>query len=77
MTCGHGGHRDRSPSLDRYDPVLGYVPGNILVLCARCNRRKQDHTGEQLIQLGEALIAAKASYDRQVYRRSPCSLTSS
>jgi hypothetical protein len=63
LTIGSGASSDRSPSLDRYDPPLGYVPGNITVLCRGCNRRKQNHTGEQLIQLGQAVISAKAAYD--------------
>ena len=58
--------REKSPSLDRYDPALGYVPGNVMVLCLGCNRRKQNHTGEQLIQLGQAVILAKAAYDAQI-----------
>jgi hypothetical protein len=63
LAVGCGASSDRSPSLDRYDPPLGYVPGNVMVLCRGCNRRKQNHTGEQLIQLGRAVIAAKAAYD--------------
>jgi len=63
LAVGSGASSDRSPSLDRYDPPLGYVPGNIMVICRGCNRRKQNHTGEQLIQLGLAVIAAKAAYD--------------
>lgn len=65
MALGVGAPTDRSPSLDRYDPVLGYVPGNILVLCRGCNRRKQNQTGEQMIQFAKALIEAKAAYDRE------------
>jgi len=67
LTVGIGASSDKSPSLDRYDPALGYVPGNIMVLCRGCNRRKQNHTGEQLIQLGQAVISAKAAYDAQAY----------
>jgi hypothetical protein len=63
LAIGSGASSDRSPSLDRYDPALGYVPGNVMVLCRGCNRRKQNHTGEQLIQLGQAVISAKAAYD--------------
>jgi 5-methylcytosine-specific restriction endonuclease McrA len=62
MTTGQTRSSEHSPSLDRYDPALGYVPGNIMVICRGCNRRKQNHTGEQLIQFGLALIAAKAAY---------------
>jgi 5-methylcytosine-specific restriction endonuclease McrA len=66
LTVGCGASSDKSPSLDRYDPALGYVPGNIMVLCRGCNRRKQNHTGEQLIQLGQAVISAKAAYDARI-----------
>jgi hypothetical protein len=53
-------------SLDKYDPVLGYVPGNIMVICMRCNTKKQDQTGEELVQFGRAVIAALAAYVRPV-----------
>lgn len=66
MTSGQARSSDRSPSLDRYEPALGYVPGNIMVICRGCNRRKQNHTGEQMVELGRAIIAAKAAYDRMV-----------
>ena len=37
-----------APSLDKVNPELGYIRGNIDVLCARCNRRKNDSTIENL-----------------------------
>jgi hypothetical protein len=37
-----GKSRDRSPSLDRFDPSRGYVPGNVYVICVRCNLLKRD-----------------------------------
>ena len=65
LATGTGsGPAKASPSLDRYEPTRGYVPGNIMVICADCNRRKQNHTGEQLVELGQAVIAAKAAYDQ-------------
>lgn len=67
LAVGNGASSNRSPSLDRYDPPLGYVPGNIMVVCRGCNRRKQNHTGEQLVQFGHAVISAKAAYDAQVF----------
>ena len=70
LTVGSGASSDESPSIDRYDPVLGYVPGNVMVICRGCNRRKQNHTGEQLIQLGRAVIAAKAMYDARIGQQS-------
>jgi len=70
LTVGVARSSDSSPSIDRYDPALGYVPGNIMVICRGCNRRKQNHTGEQLIHLGQAVIAAKTAYDAELKRRS-------
>lgn len=34
--------RDHSPSLDRIEPSRGYVIGNIIVICWRCNVIKRD-----------------------------------
>jgi hypothetical protein len=39
---------DDSPSLDRVDNDLGYVPGNVRVICWRCNEVKRDSTFEEL-----------------------------
>jgi len=64
MERGNGVQSKNSPSIDCYDAALGYIPGNVMVICHDCNRRKQDHTGEELIKLGEAIIAAKTEYDR-------------
>ena len=47
-----------SPSLDMYIPVLGYILGNIWVICLRCNRRKQDQSPRELIFLGKAMESA-------------------
>lgn len=46
------------PSVDRYDPTLGYIPGNVWIICVECNRRKGDMTGEDHIQFGQILIDA-------------------
>jgi hypothetical protein len=31
------------PSLERLDPERGYVPGNVIWLCGRCNTTKSNH----------------------------------
>jgi hypothetical protein len=43
-----GKKKDRfyAPSLDRVDPKLGYVPGNLLIICDIVNRMKQDASVE-------------------------------
>lgn len=40
-----------APSLDRFKPELGYVPGNIRVICLRANRLKWNGTAEELRQV--------------------------
>lgn len=63
--CGHRrlerGNRtntDSSPSLDRYYPSLGYVPGNVWIICLGCNRAKQDMSGEEHMFFGQQLVDA-------------------
>jgi hypothetical protein len=40
--------RDASPSLDRMVPELGYVKGNVSLICWRCNRIKGIATADDL-----------------------------
>jgi hypothetical protein len=40
--------RDASPSLDRIDPALGYVKGNVHVISQKANRIKNDATLAEL-----------------------------
>lgn len=42
-----------SPSLDKIIPHLGYVRGNIQVICNRCNTIKQDASFEELVRVAE------------------------
>ena len=44
-----------SPSLDRIDNAKGYVPGNVWVICARCNMIKGDATPAELRQIADAV----------------------
>lgn len=48
LIVGQSQATDHSPSLDRVVPLLGYVPGNILVLSNRANRIKNDATIPEL-----------------------------
>ena len=43
--------RDRTPSLDRFVPNLGYVKGNIRVISFRANRLKSDATIDEMRQV--------------------------
>ena len=44
---GPGG-RPHSPSIDRFVPALGYVPGNVSIICWSCNDIKSKATLEEL-----------------------------
>lgn len=46
-----GVHRNNSYTLDRVDPSLGYVKGNVRVLSWLANKAKSDLTIEQLERL--------------------------
>lgn len=46
LVYGKGVQVKASASLDRIVPSLGYVKGNVIIICASCNRRKYDHTPE-------------------------------
>lgn len=45
------GTQPQSPSLDRTDSTLGYVEGNVSLLCHRCNLHKSDSTLEEHTRL--------------------------
>lgn len=44
---------DESPSLDRLDASVGYVPGNVTVICWRCNNVKRDATSAELRRVAD------------------------
>lgn len=48
-----GPANSRSPSLDRINPDLGYVRGNVAVICWRCNNLKRDATSSELRAIAE------------------------
>jgi len=45
---GRGG-ADESPSIDRLEPDVGYVPGNVSVISQRANRIKNDSDLSELL----------------------------
>jgi hypothetical protein len=44
---------DSSPSIDRLVPALGYVPGNVALLCWRCNNLKRNATAAELRRISD------------------------
>lgn len=47
LVVGTNRHTDASPTLDRKDPVLGYVPGNVRVISFRANLLKNNGTADE------------------------------
>lgn len=48
LEWGERGGLNSSPSLDRKDPNLGYIKGNVAFISQRANRLKQDASLEEL-----------------------------
>jgi hypothetical protein len=44
ITSGEKGFHNASPSLDKRDPIKGYVKGNVAVISFRANLLKRDGT---------------------------------
>lgn len=42
------GPTPQSPSIDRFDSNRGYVPGNVAIICWRCNELKRDASADEL-----------------------------
>lgn len=53
LLVGQSQASDHSPSLDRVVPLLGYVPGNVLVISNRANRIKNNATIQELRLVAE------------------------
>jgi hypothetical protein len=51
-----GGDLDTSPSLDRINPIRGYVSGNIQIISNLANRMKNNADDEQLLRFSHYYI---------------------
>lgn len=61
LEVGNGKRSENSPTLDRIEPSLGYVPGNVWVISWRANRIKNDSTLDELRQIVAALESRQCS----------------
>jgi hypothetical protein len=61
---------DNMVTIDRVIPYLGYVKGNIGILCMRCNRLKNDATPKELYRLYRYIKRKR----RQFLKDSGCSI---
>lgn len=50
--CGQA-RSNNSPSVDRFVPSMGYVIGNVHLICWRCNNLKRDATPEELLGVAQ------------------------
>ena len=50
-----------SPSFDRVRPELGYVQGNVALICHRCNTLKSDFTLTDLQRMMDWVVAAQGT----------------
>lgn len=52
------GDRDWAPSLDRTIPIMGYVPGNVVVMSARANTLKSNASAAELRAVADYVAGA-------------------
>ena len=65
------GKRDRlSPSLDCVDPLLGYIEGNVDMICWGCNDLKRWGRALQFMQLSEYVLRDRTESDTLLFRPS-------
>lgn len=55
-----------SPSIDRISPSLGYVPGNVRVVCWAVNSMVGDWGDDVAAQVAQAFLAARAREQREL-----------
>lgn len=49
----NGSPNNDSPSIDRFNPELGYVESNVAILCWRCNNLKRDASAKELRRIAD------------------------
>jgi|GEM_PF-1204911 len=65
LKCAEGRVQPNSPTLDRFIPALGYVPGNVFIISAKANTIKSDSSVEELravLAWVEATLRARTRY---------------
>ena len=55
MVIGTRASSDNSPTLDRIVPELGYIKGNVWVICQLANRIKTNATADQILAVANSL----------------------
>jgi hypothetical protein len=50
MVTGTGVCQNASPTLHRFNPALGYVPGNIAIICFQANKCIGDYQPDEMMR---------------------------
>lgn len=58
----------KSPSFDKFIPQLGYVKGNVFLICWRCNNLKRDATEEELFRIAEWMVKTRSALQIKEYK---------
>lgn len=54
---------DHSPSIDRMNSALGYIKGNVEIICWRCNNLKSDATAAELRAIADWMDRKAAEHN--------------
>ena len=61
MSQNVGVVKDNSPTLDRVDNSMGYIPSNVMVISYRANCLKRDSSVQELIKLVEYVVSHRSN----------------
>jgi hypothetical protein len=64
LSPGEGKPHDASPTLDCFNPALGYEPGNVFLISNRANAIKQNATAQEVTAVAKWMLRVTSARQR-------------